>query len=241
MPVLPRAVLYAMLAGGLLFVLGGGVMIYNGVDGSWPGFLFFGMCSAVAVSQLWPNILRSDLTRPSDLLRRFPGPVELAADRTTLLLLLAGAAIFVGVFLWMLQSRQIDPFWVMILWLGVLFFGVSIPVCIFVLVRGAPLRLQADGFWIAAGWKNSFTRWADASAFEVATVATSGAANLKMVVFDSTQARNSRFARYNVSVSGRNSGLLSIYGGLSHDDLAWLLNQWRERALAADGPKSGSA
>jgi hypothetical protein len=51
-----------------------------------------------------------------------------------------------------------------------------------------------------------------------------------MVVYDDTTQSTKSLARINIAIVGRNAGLPDTYG-LSADDLARLMAQWRERAL----------
>jgi hypothetical protein len=53
-----------------------------------------------------------------------------------------------------------------------------------------------------------------------------------MVVYDDAAGRSSTLGAINASMIGRSSGLPDTYG-LSHEELAALLNEWRRRALDA--------
>jgi hypothetical protein len=56
-----------------------------------------------------------------------------------------------------------------------------------------------------------------------------------MVVYDDVTQSSKAIAQLNVGIVGRNAGLPDTYG-LSADDLAQLMAQWRDRALAR-GPR----
>ena len=52
-----------------------------------------------------------------------------------------------------------------------------------------------------------------------------------MVVFDDADAKGRALGKLNVSMVGRNSGVPDTYG-MSAEDLAGLMAQWRERAVS---------
>ena len=54
----------------------------------------------------------------------------------------------------------------------------------------------------------------------------------KMVAYDNVNAARRAVARINVAIAGRNAALPDTYG-LSADNLAAVMAQWRERALAS--------
>jgi len=234
MPDMSRIKWYALLAIGVAFTAGGVAMIVTGAENGWFVFSFFGLCTAIFVGQLWPGFFLRKPEAPGTLLRRFPGPVELRADRLKYFYLLIGAAIFGGLTFWLLQRERFGWFETVMLWLCVLFCAAAIPLMIVLMFRESTLRLDAEGLRVAHGWRNQLTRWADTSLFEVASVPIpSGEAPL--VVYDDATSRNSTLRALNTSIVGRNAALPDTYG-LSHEDLAWLLNEWRERALA-EGPR----
>ena len=76
-------------------------------------------------------------------------------------------------------------------------------------------------------FRRNRTRWQDVDCFIAARIPP---AAQKFVTFDIHQARN-RIAKINVAIIGRNSALPDTYG-LSADDLAGLMAQWRALAVA---------
>ena len=54
---LPRWVLIVLLVISLVFTIAGIAMIATGAEGGWVGFLFFGLCSAIFITQLRPGLL----------------------------------------------------------------------------------------------------------------------------------------------------------------------------------------
>jgi hypothetical protein len=95
------------------------------------------------------------------------------------------------------------------------------------ILRGSTLRLDADAMHIYHGLKSSTHRWADVSAFSVVDVGT------LMIVFDDATMRDGSLVQFNRSMIGRGGGLPDTYG-VTPEDLAWLLNEWRQRALSAE-------
>ena len=222
---------YALLAIGVAFSLGGVGMIVTGAAHGWVVFLFFGLCAAVGVGQLWPRLFIRRSAPPEALLQRFPGPVELSVDRPKFLYLLIGAAIFGGVALWILQHEQFGWFETIVLWLGVIACAAAIPLMLLLMFQGSTLRLDGEGLQVRHAWRRRRTRWADTGVFEVSRLAIPASSeDVPLVVFDDPTSRNSTLGVINARMIGRSDALPDSYG-LSHEELAWLLNRWRERAL----------
>jgi hypothetical protein len=228
---------YAVLTIGLVLATGGATMIATGADHGWPVTLFFGLATAVSVNQLWPGLLSGGSIPPEAILQRFPGPVELRVGKPKLLSLPIGAAIFGGVILWMLLHERFGRFETIALWLGVAGCAAAIPVMIVLVWRGSSLRLDGSGLQVRHGWRTRSTRWADASVFEVS--APIPPSDIRVVTYDDVTSRRGTVAAINARITGRGSALPDTYG-LSLEELAWLLNHWRERALAvAAGKQQG--
>jgi hypothetical protein len=219
---------YFVLTIGVTFALGGAGMVATGAEHGWSVLLFFGLCATVAAGQLWPNLFIPRAVPPEDLLEQFPGPATLRVGRMKFLYLLVGAAVFGGVTLSMMQDEAVDWFAVLFLWLGILGCAVAIPIMAFLLVRGSSLQLGREGLSIRHGWRRQFLPWADVEGFEVYMVP--GSSQQKILVYDDPIGRDSASGAINTALTGHNAALPDNYG-LPHDELAWLLNQWRERAL----------
>ena len=233
-----RPLLYILLIASLLFVAIGIAMAADGRSDGWLSIVFFGLCAAVMANRLWPTLLepRKALT-PDPLLQQFPGPVELRTRHAKSVFLLVASTIFAGVSLWMLLHKELNT-WVQIsLWLGVAFFGAGALAQVAIVVQGASLRLQADGFVVRQLWRRRFTRWHDAGPFAVVAVPP---AATKLVAFDDAQAHATKLGAMNHALMGHTAGLPDSYG-LSHEDLAALMNRWRERALVANQGPAGSS
>ena len=159
---------------------------------------------------------------PADILSRFPGPVVLVPSRRKWLLVLGGCLAFVAAGLWVVRD---DPLWG---WLAVGFFGAGVPVAALMLLPGVGgLQLDSDGFEMTSLFRRHCCRWTEVSEFEVVRLPPS---LQKMVVFDDVRTEDSALARANRSLVGRAGGLSDNYG-LSHEDLAAIMNEWRRRAL----------
>jgi hypothetical protein len=229
---------YALLAIGIMFTIGGAAMVITGAEHGWVVLLFFGMCTAVFIGELWPGRLLRKSAPPDTLLQRFPGPVELSVDRPKFLFLLIGAAIFGGVSVWVLQYEPLGWFETGVLWLCVIGCVAAIPLMIALMLQGSSLRLDNEGLQVKYAWRTHRARWADTSVFEVSALPVSGA-DVKMIIFDDAKSRSSMLGGISARMVGRSGGLPDTYG-LSHEELAWLLNRWRERALSAEGEPQGN-
>jgi len=94
------------------------------------------------------------------------------------------------------------------------------------------LTLDAEGFEARNLFRRHRSRWQDTSGFQAARIPP---AQQKLVVYDDVTQSAKTLAQINVGIVGRNAALPDTYG-LSADDLAQLMAQWRERALAR-GPR----
>lgn len=119
----------------------------------------------------------------------------------------------------------------MIGWASVLFFGLGAIVGAIHLVPGMSyLRLTPDGFIIKSMYRISRpVRWDSVSEFRVAKMEFL----IKMVVFDALARPDAGLSAINRQLVGAQAGLPDTYGR-SAEDLAALLNQWRDRALDRD-------
>ncbi|CAB3696604.1 MULTISPECIES: hypothetical protein [Achromobacter] len=228
---LANLLFYVCLAISLTFVYLGSQMIRDGADAGIPVTLFFGVCAATAVLQIWPQLLQRDSRSAATLLARYPGPLELKAAKGKLLAFSLLSAGFGGVILWMLLQESLPPLKQLILWPGAAFFLLG---AVMLLVRAAKddigLRLGRDGFQARQVWNGRTIRWQDTSEFNVIRASR---AVPKLIVFDDAAVERSGTAGLNKHFVGRNSSLGETYG-LTHEALADLLNAWRKRALEQD-------
>jgi len=100
--------------------------------------------------------------------------------------------------------------------------------------RGSSLRLDSEGIEVRHAFRTRLTRWAHTGVFEVATLSLPHA-DLTMVVFDDPNSKGGRLGALSASMIGRSGALPDSYG-MTHEELAWLLDAWRQRALAAGQP-----
>jgi hypothetical protein len=172
--------------------------------------------------------------RGEQILAGFPGPVTV---RTVLTLsrglFIAGSMLFAiaclwGAWYWYLNDSDSSK------WLGLgsiatLFAGFAVALA--VTVRTNRMTLDREGFEIVNGTvfglrKGRF-RWREVSAFERVRIG----ANTYGIGFDDARKGGSMFLAVNRSLGFRNSTLIEDYG-LGDNQLAELLNRWRDLALA---------
>jgi hypothetical protein len=157
------------------------------------------------------------------ILSRFPGPVTLYPSRKKWLLVLAGSALFAVGGFWMIRQGNAMG------WVVLIFFGLVAVVAAAAMLPGAGgLTLDRDGFEATNLFRRHRTRWQDATGFQAARIPP---AHQNWVAYDDVNASTKRIAKFNVGIVGRNVALPDTYG-LSADNLAQLMVQWRERALA---------
>ena len=220
---------YGALAIGIAFVLAGLFVAVTRDSGGWLVVAFFGFVVAMAVHELWPEVIEGRRTAPDLVLQRYPGPVTLRTRSRKVVFLILGAILFGGCLLWMALYSDMGAIEKFFMWLGAIGCAAAIPAFLLVLFRGSSLRLEADGFRIFHGVRRSFHRWADTSEFAVLDFGT------PMVFFDETQASGGTIARVTRDLI-EHTGALPDTFGMDAWSLAALLNQWRARVLAASSP-----
>jgi hypothetical protein len=113
-------------------------------------------------------------------------------------------------------------------WLGVIFGALgSLAASLFILFpRLSSLKLTADGFAINSLFSNDFTRWEDVTGFVV------GSYNMNKMVFYNYAPHytGKKLGRKIASdLSGWEGAIADMYG-ISPEELADLMNQWKERS-----------
>jgi hypothetical protein len=167
--------------------------------------------------------MRSSDLNADLILSRFPGAVTLYPSRRKWLLVLLGCALFTAVGIVMVSQAAGGG------WFVAIFFAVGAIVAAFMLLPGAgALALDADGFQATSLFRRRRTRWQDVTGFEAVQIPPS---MQKMIVFDDSKMTGRTIAKLNAAIAGHNAGLPDTYGLLG-DDLARLMTQWRQRAVA---------
>jgi hypothetical protein len=118
-------------------------------------------------------------------------------------------------------------------WLVLLFFGAStIVFCVLLIPGSAYLKLRPASFTVCSLFRTSTTRWDAVDRFETGHVGLR-----KLVVFNYSDS----FRRYELArkisstISGHEGALPETYG-LSTEELAALMNEWRQCAGASGTP-----
>lgn len=231
---------YGVLAIGMGFSVGGIAMIVSGERRGWVVFLFFLFCAAMAVHELWPHIIeRHKPQAPDTVLARYPGPVVLRVPRFKQIFFLVSGIVFGGCLAYVALYGDLGAVENAFLWLGVILVAAASPIMLLAILRGATLRLDVDGLQIFQGLKRTRIAWRDMSEFSVADVGVLSPAQNLMVVFDEAGTKNGTVAAFNRSLLGRSGGLPDSYG-MEPWHLAWLLNEWRARALSSPPPPTQS-
>jgi hypothetical protein len=161
------------------------------------------------------------------ILRGLPGPVTLYPSRRRLILILFGCAVFDAIGIKMVADGAPSG------WPGLIFFGLCTISAAGALLPGAvSLKVDQDGFQETRLFRPRGSRWQDVSGFGWGAIGAS-----KFVVYDDVNLAGRAFtmikliAMLNIVTTGKNAGLANTYG-LSAADLARVMTQWRERALA---------
>lgn len=158
------------------------------------------------------------------LLLQFPGPLTLHASRSRFLMLFAGSASFVAIGAVLMVQDGSDAK----LWFCVLFFGLCATVFAINLLPGsASLTLDKDGFRVKQFWFIRKSRWKNVTSIDAGYLPPS---RTKTVRYNDTQWSGWRLARWETAKLDYNAVLPDTYG-MSADDLAALMVQWRDRVL----------
>jgi hypothetical protein len=125
-----------------------------------------------------------------------------------------------------LMVREGDP----VGWAGILFFGAGVIVfCLLLLPGSAYLKLDPAGFTVCSLFRAHSTRWYEVDSFEVGSIG-----RHKLVVFNfSNLHRGQEFARKLSSAIGGYEGAPPETYGLSAQELAAMMNDWRQRGGAS--------
>ena len=113
-------------------------------------------------------------------------------------------------------------------WFVSAFFGLCTLVFIGLLMPGsASLTLTREGFHVRSLWRGGFTAWSEVERFGVARLG-----HRTMVTYDLLDAAGRRKGGYVRRLTGVEAALPDTYG-MPAENLARLMNAWRERALGA--------
>lgn len=127
---------------------------------------------------------------------------------------------------WMVREGQ----WIG--WLVMIGFGVGVPISLISAMPNASyLRLDSEGFTVCSIYRAYKIRWADVSGFGVGRVARRN----KMVMYNfepTCTLISPRVRSFMTKHAGYEGGLPDNYG-LEHEELADLMNRYREASLAA--------
>ena len=231
---------YGVLAIGVAFSVGGVGMAASGDARGWAVFLFFLFCAAMAVHELWPQVIeRHRPTDPDAVLQRYPGPVTLRVPQMKLLFFFVSAIVFGGCLVWVALYGDLSAIGNFFLWLAAAGIAAACPIFAMMILRGSTLQLDASGMHVFQGWKRSDHRWTDLSEFSVADAGVLSPTQHLMVVFDEASTKDGTVATLTRSLLGKGGGLPDTYG-MDPWHLAQLLNEWRERALATPQPATRS-
>jgi hypothetical protein len=183
-----------------------------------------------------------NLRQAEGILERFPGPVTLRVSRRRRLVGLAFSLAVTVIFAWIWivdpgpQYRWYD--WIMLPVVVLLFGGLTIRAVILLLFPdSASLTLDAHGFEIGQVFRRIRVPWRGVSGFRVETTNWRFriGGSLRQITYDALDTGTERRGSTQIS-----RVLPEIYGlpRLRGDEFAWLMNEWRQRALATSPAKT---
>lgn len=137
-------------------------------------------------------------------------------------------AIFVAIGIMMISQGDL-----LLGWLGTLFFGAVLVTALLQLFSKATfLKLGPAGFEQRIMGRHMVCRWEDVSEFGVWGMSAGGVATNSFVSFDRREDEGRTLTTINRSISGASAMLGDNYG-MKSEDLAVLMNAFRDRALRA--------
>ena len=158
------------------------------------------------------------------LLLQFPGPLTLYPNRSKWILLFAVSASFAAFGAVVLVKQDSSA----MMWFCVLFFAVCAVVFgAYLLPGSASLTLDTDGFRVKHFYFVRKSHWQTVTNIQAASAPPS---RTKFVRYNDTQWNGWKLARWETARLGYNAMLPDTYG-MSADDLAELMTQWRDRVL----------
>ncbi len=158
------------------------------------------------------------------LLLQFPGPLTLYPSRSKYILFFAASLCFVALGLSVLVKVDNSATSWFCLWF---FAACAVVFGIYLLPGSVSLTLDADGFQIRHFYFVRTALWQNVTNLDVYCVPFSPT---KLVVYIDTQLNGWRHGRWVITSMGFNAILPDTYG-MSADDLAALMAQWRARVL----------
>jgi hypothetical protein len=222
---------YGVLAIGTAFAAGSFyILVAKREPFAWIALSFGLVMVAMAMHELWPRLIEGRPVPPDDMLQRFPGRVILQTPRAKLIFFLGSTLLFGFSLTGMALYSDMGVLEKAIMWIGAVGCAAAVPAFLLAILRGPTLRLDADAMHVSQGPKSSTHRWADVSVFSVVDV------GMRMVIFDDATMSDGGVVQFNRGMIGRGGGLPDNYG-MAPEQLAWLLNEWRARALSRDATR----
>lgn len=220
---------YGVLAIGTVFTAASFYILVAKRDPfAWVALSFSVCMVAMAAHDLWPWLIEGRPVPPDTVLQRFPARVTLRTPRAKLIFFLVSTFLFGFSLGGAALYSDLNVPGKALMWIGAAGCAAAMAAFLLAILRGSTLRLDAREMRIWQGLKTSRHRWADVSTFSVVNV------GIPMVVFDDDRTMSKGgVAQFNRDMIGRGGGLPDTYG-VTPEDLAWLLNEWRERALSAE-------
>jgi hypothetical protein len=172
-------------------------------------------------------MVSTDLSPKARNMDRIPKPLILYPSRTKWILPFAGSAIFMVVGVWVLVTQDHSA----AIWFSVLgSVGCSIVFATILLPGSSSLTLDADGFQMKQFYRVRKIRWQNVTNIHSGNIRPS---RIKTVRYNDSQLSGGKLAKLETTTLGYNAMLPDTYG-MTADDLAALMTQWRDRGLASN-------
>lgn len=163
--------------------------------------------------------------QPRSVLFQFPGPVTLYPSRKSLLMSVVGCALVTTLFGIAVVTKGDG-----MAWFGVaLFASATIGSAILLRPGALSLTLDKDGFTQISPFRTRRSRWQDVTNFHSAAFGTPFGSRYVRYTDD---LRKGMFTKLHGTAYGCNAAMANDFG-LSAEDLADLMTQWRNRAVRA--------
>lgn len=158
---------------------------------------------------------------------RSPLRLNMPRRRAVRLLVLVGAFVAVGIVI-VPQSPWVG-------WSAIAFFGLGVVLFAVQLARPTYLVLDESGFQLQAPFQRSAMQraWEECSRFTAQHIG-----GTIMVIYSSARDDHVPVRKATQVIAGGDEGVQAGFGGLSADQLAELMNRYRDAKLASTAPES---
>lgn len=218
----------ALLGFTLLFAFAGASMVIEGRQGGWPVFLIFLCLAAVFITSHFAARPQSE--KPLSIIEAYPEPVTLNGRRGRNLLFAMAYCGVSSVFIFALLSSPSLTGSAILYFVLSAIFGTLALVLAAAAIKPIRLTLDSEGLVFSSLLHTRQWGWQDVQDFKSISTMTLGGRIIKMKGTIGFNDRNAKSTNRLKKQTGRTTSISNQFG-VSDDELAFVLNSWRLRAV----------